>query len=92
MKPHAQPNPRSSLTPRQAEILEWIRSFIARHGYPPSHREIGEAMSIGSTNGVRDHLRTLVRKGFIETDYVAARGIRIVAAPGTCPTCGGRRE
>jgi repressor LexA len=60
------------LSPRQQEILEFIRSVIDQRGVPPSYREIGGALGIGSTNAVSDHIKALVRKGFIER--VGGRG------------------
>lgn len=56
----------SAITPRQNEILFFIRDKIVERGYPPSIREIGEAFSIVSPNGVMCHLKALEKKGFIE--------------------------
>ena len=56
----------SAITPRQNEILFFIRDKIVERGYPPSIREIGEAFSIVSPNGVICHLKALEKKGFIE--------------------------
>ena len=60
------------LSPRQREILDFISSAIDQRGVPPSYREIGSALGIGSTNGVSDHIKALVRKGYIER--VGGRG------------------
>lgn len=66
------------LTDRQAECLEVIRGHLQRRGYPPTLREIGNAMGIRSTNGINDHLVALERKGFVlRTDH-RSRAIRIV--------------
>ena len=59
------------LTARQADILNYIIDFIESAGYPPSFREIGSYFGIRSTNGVRDHLRALTRKGYIVHDSTA---------------------
>ena len=67
----------TSLTPRQAEILEAIRSHIAGHGRPPSRPELARALGLASTNAVFKHLATLERKGAIELDPGLARGIRV---------------
>jgi repressor LexA len=56
---------RDSLTERQREVLDFIEAKIARDGYPPTIREIGDHMRIRSTNGVSDHLKALQRKGFL---------------------------
>lgn len=66
------------LTARQAEVLSIIRAHQLEHGYPPTVREIGNAMHIGSTNAVTDHLRALERKGAITRTPYAARSIKLV--------------
>lgn len=66
------------LTARQAQALQFIRSSIENQGYPPTLREIGKHMGIGSTNGVNDHLRALERKGYITRDDLKSRGLRVV--------------
>ena len=55
----------STLTPRQAEILELIRSYIAEEGCPPTRAEIAETLGFRSANAAEDHLRALERKGMI---------------------------
>lgn len=63
-------DPRPRLTDRQRQILDVIRGWIDEHGYPPSMREIGQAVGIRSTNGVSDHLKALERKGYlVRTDF-----------------------
>ena len=70
------------LSPRQAQVLDFITAWIDQHGVPPTFREIGEHLDIRSTNGVSDHVRSLERKGYIERlgDPGAARCIRLTAA------------
>jgi repressor LexA len=68
----------SSLTPRQAEILEAIRQQIAETGVPPSRPELAKALGIASTNGVFKHLDALAKKGAIELIPNSARGIRVM--------------
>ncbi len=53
------------LSARQRAILEMIRDWIDRQGIPPTYREIGQAMGIRSTNGVSDHVKALIRKGYL---------------------------
>ncbi len=72
----------SQLTPRQAEILEIIRTYVAETGRPPSRPELARRLGIASTNGVFKHLDALARKGAIELVPNAARGIRILAQAG----------
>lgn len=56
---------RDNLTDRQREVLAVIEDKIARDGYPPTIREIGQQLGIRSTNGVTDHLKALQRKGVL---------------------------
>jgi repressor LexA len=75
---------REKLTRRQREILEYIEEMITRFGKSPTIREIGERFGISSTNGVRDHLKALMKKGYIRKQQLISRGIELVrdlAAP-----------
>jgi repressor LexA len=63
------------LTDRQLEVLRFIARQIEECGYPPTIREIGEALDIRSTNGVNDHLKALERKGFLSRDPVKSRAL-----------------
>ncbi len=63
------------LTDRQLEVLRFIARQIEECGYPPTIREIGEALDIRSTNGVNDHLKALERKGFLTRDPVKSRAL-----------------
>ena len=63
------------LTDRQLEVLRFIAEQIDDQGYPPTIREIGEALGIASTNGVNDHLKALERKGFLTRDRVKSRAL-----------------
>jgi repressor LexA len=65
------------LTPRQAEVLSFIRRVIEETGMPPTRAEIAEALGFRSTNASEDHLRALARKGVIELVPGASRGIRL---------------
>lgn len=65
------------LTDRQRQVLEFIAHSIADAGYPPTIREIGQALDIRSTNGVNDHLRALERKGYIERGDAKSRAIQV---------------
>jgi repressor LexA len=68
----------SELTPRQAEILQAIREYLAETGMPPSRPELAKRLGIASTNAVFKHLDALARKGAIELVPNAARGIRVL--------------
>ena len=72
------------LTVRQRRVLEVIRSSVDRRGYPPSMREIGEAVGLTSPSSVAHQLMTLERKGYIRRDPHRPRAMEIVSpeAPG----------
>jgi len=63
------------LTDRQLEVLRFIAEQIEERGYPPTIREIGEALDIRSTNGVNDHLKALEKKGYLQRDPVKSRAV-----------------
>lgn len=66
-----------SLSPRQREVLDFIKKHLEKQGFPPSYREIGAALDIGSTNAVRDHILALERKGFLERKGSRSRGLTL---------------
>jgi repressor LexA len=66
------------LSAKQARILEFIRSFIDEHDYPPSIRQIQEAGEISSTSVVDYNLRSLEKAGYIRRDRDVSRGIELV--------------
>jgi repressor LexA len=65
------------LTPRQQRVLEVIREWVQRFGYPPSVREIGEAVGLTSTSSVAHQLRALERKGYLHRDPNRPRAVGI---------------
>ncbi len=69
---------KNELTDRQQEILNFIHQFRDENGYPPTLREIGRRFSISSTFGVKRHLDALVKKGYLNIESNASRGISIV--------------
>jgi len=62
------------LSTRQRAILEFIHERQQDHGMTPSYREIGDAMGIKSTNGVSDHIKALLRKGYLERVGAGGKG------------------
>jgi repressor LexA len=66
------------LTDRQRQTLEYIASTVSERGYPPSVREIGEAMGLASSSTVHSHMQALQRKGFIKIDPTKPRAIEIL--------------
>jgi repressor LexA len=70
----------SVLTPRQRTILDVIRASVTSRGYPPSIREIGDAVGLTSTSSVAHQLRTLERKGFLRRDPNRPRAVDVRSA------------
>lgn len=66
-----------TLTRRQAEILEMIRTWIDEQGAPPTRAEISRSFGFRSPNAAESHLRALARKGAIELQGGTSRGIRL---------------
>ncbi len=71
------PAERSGLTPRQRKVLEVIRDWVERFGYPPSVREIGDAVGLTSTSSVHHQLRALERKGYLRRDPNRTRAVDV---------------
>ena len=69
-----------NLTPRQRKVLEVIRDWVERFGYPPSVREIGDAVGLTSTSSVHHQLRTLERKGYLRRDPNRPRAVDVRGA------------
>nr|WP_241236902.1 transcriptional repressor LexA [Georgenia faecalis] len=78
---HELPEPRpqaGALTARQRLVLETIRRCVAERGYPPTMREIGEAVGLTSPSSVKHQLTVLERKGYLRRDPHRPRAIEIV--------------
>lgn len=73
---------RKQLTDRQQEILTYILDQVDKRGYPPSVREIGEAVGLSSPSTVHSHLSALVKAGYIRRDPTKPRAIEVID-PGT---------
>jgi repressor LexA len=73
----------SNLTERQRGILNFIESETAQRGYPPSVREIGEAVGLTSTSTVHAHLASLQRLGYLRRDPTKPRAIEVRYDPGS---------
>ena len=67
----------SELTPRQSEVLGFIRDFIEDTGMPPTRAEIATKLGFRSANAAEEHLRALQRKGSIELMPGTSRGIQL---------------
>ena len=66
------------LTPRQQEILDFIRSNVEMLGAPPTRAEIATAFGFSSHNAAEEHLKALAKKGVVVLEPGSARGIRLV--------------
>ena len=66
------------ITPKQKEVLDFMKSQILSKGYPPSVREICEAVNLKSTSSVHAHLETLEKNGYIRRDPTKPRAIEIM--------------
>ena len=66
------------LTARQRQVLDFIRSEIHRRGFPPSVREIGEAVGLSSSSTVHSHLAALEAKGLIRRDPSKPRALEVL--------------
>jgi repressor LexA len=75
----------SSLTERQRTILNVIRESVTTRGYPPSIREIGDAVGLTSTSSVAHQLRTLERKGYLRRDPNRPRAVDVRGAEDISP-------
>jgi repressor LexA len=66
-----------TLTGKRREILEFIESSLSDRGYPPSVREIGEAVGLTSSSSVHAHLATLQKQGYLRRDPTKPRAIEV---------------
>ena len=86
----------TGLTPRQQRVLATIKDAIEKRGYPPSMREIGEAVGLTSSSSVAHQLKTLEEKGFLKRDPKRPRALEVflpeVMAARRSIGCGRRRR
>jgi len=82
----------TELTPRQREIWSFVLDYSDRHGYPPTVREIGEAVGLASPSTVHAHLANLERAGLLRRDPTKPRALeilgrekRVASEPGELP-------
>ena len=66
------------LTPRQQQIWDFLVEYVDRHGYPPTVREIGEAVGLASPSTVHAHLANLERAGLLRRDPTKPRALELV--------------
>ncbi|HZP29662.1 MAG TPA: transcriptional repressor LexA [Acidimicrobiia bacterium] len=73
----------TELTERQRQVLEFIDAEVRRRGYPPSVREIGEAVGLSSSSTVHAHLAALQQKGYLRRDPTKPRAIEVCFEAGS---------
>ena len=66
------------LTGRQQEIWDYVVDYVDRHGYPPTVREIGEAVGLASPSTVHAHLANLERAGLLRRDPTKPRALELL--------------
>ena len=71
------------LTQRQRQILDIIDTAMRERGYPPSVREIGEALGLASSSTVHSHIQTLQKRGYLRVDPTKPRAIELLYDPET---------
>ncbi|MCE5251618.1 transcriptional repressor LexA [bacterium] len=77
-----------NLTKRQASILSFIKEFAIEYGYPPTIPEIQAQFDIKSPNGVNNHIKALIRKGYLKRESSRARALDIVGRRDGFPIIG----
>ncbi len=82
---HRRTRRRTSLSPKQLAILEMIQNSVAARGYPPSMREIGDAVGLASLSSVTHQLKQLELSGYLRRDPKRPRALEVIIA---VPTSG----
>lgn len=72
---------RMALTQQQTKVLTFVEGHLASSGFPPTMREIGQAVGLININAVRGHLTALEKKGYITKEPDKARSIRVLHPP-----------
>lgn len=70
----------NQLNNRQQQILDFLRAHARDHAYPPTVREIGQAVGLSSSSTVQNHLNSLEARGFIRRDPAKSRTVEVVDA------------
>ena len=73
-----------ALSPRQAQMLEAVRAYKARHGYAPTRAELGKALNLNYQAAVDNHLNALVKKGWAQVTPGRERAIRLLREGAPC--------
>ncbi|MFH1035468.1 MAG: transcriptional repressor LexA [Pseudomonadota bacterium] len=76
------------LTDRQAQVLEFINSFLTRQGYPPTVREVASHFGFRSPRAAHDHMKALQKKGFLRSAPGLPRALNVVGQAKNIPLLG----
>jgi repressor LexA len=79
------------LSKRQREIYDFVSGYVDQHGYPPTVREIGEAVGLASPSTVHAHLANLERAGYVKRDPTKPRALELLARERTVASSGRAR-
>ena len=66
------------LTNRQKDVLDYVKSYVAKHGYPPAVREIGAALGLNSPATIQSHINALESKGYIKKTNSKYRSLEVL--------------
>jgi repressor LexA len=80
------------LSKRQSEIYDFVLNYVDEHGYPPTVREIGEAVGLASPSTVHAHLANLERAGYLRRDPTKPRALEVTGRGRAQPAAAGRAE
>jgi repressor LexA len=80
-RPQSRPPAPEKLTERQRQVLDFVDAEVRQRGYPPSVREIGEAVGLSSPSTVHAHLAALQDKGYLRRDPTKPRAIEVSREP-----------
>ncbi|MBI5524473.1 MAG: repressor LexA [Desulfarculus sp.] len=76
------------LTERQAQVLEFINSFLHQQGYPPTVREVAARFGFRSPRAAHDHMKALQRKGYLRSAPGLPRALNVIGPPKGIPVLG----
>ena len=70
---------KKTLTPRQKQVLDFIKNYISQNDYAPTYEEIGKAVKLSSTATIHNHIKALEKKGYIEKQRNVTRGLVVLS-------------
>ena len=70
---------KKTLTPRQKQVLDFIKNYISQNDYAPTYEEIGKAVKLSSTATIHNHIKALEKKGYIQKQKNVTRGLVVLS-------------